>query len=169
MHVFKSTCMPIGFRSCQQDFDLCSKVLHAELLQSSKCCCAGRIWPAQSSQQTNGTQHALGFYNDSQQALHLFFQEHSKHHADELANTCVLLICDAISKSLLLWDSASGLLHYQQDFGLLQEGSTVRLQCKFLAKLVQQTELPMQAVYDAACVNVSAMDMQPDAIRQWLQ
>ncbi len=104
--------------------------------------------------------------------MHWFFQEYSKEHADDLANTCVLLICDAIANSILVWNPDTGSLNAQQShhaFDTVQEASTLRLQCKFLARLLHQSELPMQAVYDAVCANVCEVNMQPDSIKDWLQ
>ncbi len=104
--------------------------------------------------------------------MHCFFQEYSKEHADDLANTCVLLICDAIANSILVWNSDTGSLHAQQShhaFDTVQEASTARLQCKFIARLLQQSELPMQAVYDGVCANVCEVNMQPESIKDWLQ
>ena len=104
--------------------------------------------------------------------MHCFFQEYSKGHADDLANTCVLLICDAIANSILVWNPDTSSLYAQQSnhaFDTVQEASTLRLQCKFVARLLHQSELPMQAVYDAVCANVCEVNMQPESIKDWLQ
>jgi hypothetical protein len=114
----------------------------------------------------------LNQQDDSQQAMHCFFQEHCKEHADDLANTCVLLICDAMATSTLVWNTDTGSLNAQQShhaFDPVQEASTLRLQCKFLARLLHQSDLPMQAVYDAVCANVCEVNMQPDTIKDWVQ
>ncbi|DBA87447.1 TPA: hypothetical protein ACH3X1_004486 [Trebouxia sp. C0004] len=128
--------------------------------------------PGLSNHPTSSVQQALGQQDDNQQAMHCFFQEYSKEHADDLANTCVLLICDAIANSILVWNTDTGSLNAQQShhsFDTVQEASTLRLHCKFLARLLHQSELPMQAVYDAVCANVCEVNMQPDTIKHWLQ
>lgn len=130
----------------------------------------GASFPAHSTHVQGTSQPALNQQEDSQQALHLFFQEYSKCHADDLANTCVLLICDAIAHSTLVCDTTTGsLLPNQTHRGLdtAQEASTLCLQVRFLAKLLQQSELPMQAVYDAVCANVTAVSLAPGAVEQW--
>ena len=104
--------------------------------------------------------------------MHCFFQEYSKEHADDLANTCVLLVCDAIANNVLVCNPDTGSLNAQQShhaFDTVQEASTLRLRCKFLARLLHQSELPMQAVYDGVCANVCELKMQPDTIKDWLQ
>ena len=62
--------------------------------------------------------------------MHYFFQKYSKGHADDLANTCVLLICDGLANSVLVWVNDTGSLHAQQShhaFDTVQEASTLRL------------------------------------------
>ncbi|DBA71513.1 TPA: hypothetical protein ACH3X2_011300 [Trebouxia sp. C0005] len=128
--------------------------------------------PGHRINRTSNTQQALGQQDDNQQAMHCFFQEYSKEHADDLANTCVLLICDAIANSILVWNPDTGSLNTRQShhaFDTVQEASTLRLQCKFLARLLHQSAVPMQAVYDSVCANASDVMMQPDIVKDWLQ
>lgn len=132
----------------------------------------GVSFPAHFTHVQGTSQPAVSQQEDSQRALHLFFQEYSKDHADDLANTCVLLICDAIAHSTLVCDTTTGSLlpnqtHHRLDTA--QEASTLCLQVRFLAKLLQQSELPVQAVYDAVCANVTAVSMAPGAVEQWFQ
>lgn len=134
-----------------------------------KHCSAVTVLHTQSGQQTPSNHPASGQQADTQQALHMFFQEYSKTCADELANTCVLLICDAIANSILCWDNTTTSLLAQETYNSVREASTVRLQCKFLAKLIQQSDLPLQAVYDAVCANIPDTDMHTIAVEQWLQ
>ncbi|KAA6426781.1 MAG: hypothetical protein FRX49_03106 [Trebouxia sp. A1-2] len=49
---------------------------------------AGTTVPGHRINRTSNTQQALGQQDDNQQAMHCFFQEYSKEHADDLANTC---------------------------------------------------------------------------------
>ena len=116
-----------------------------------------------------GNQHISCEQDDSKQALHLFFQEYCRQHADELANACVLLICDAISDSTLVLDPGTGAMQAQQTFHGAQEAAILNLRCKFLTGLIQQSELPIQAIYEAVCANNSANIMDPKAVKQWLQ
>lgn len=144
-----------------------------------------RAWPAGISA---GRQHPVqgvtaGSHEDrqtsssqdcTQQALHIFFQQYSKEHADELANTCVLLICDALTDGVLCWDPVACVLqadpgHWRCEGDAVQEAQAVHLQCGFLAQLVCQSRVPMQAVYDAVCANIPALSIKVDAVKDWLQ
>lgn len=127
---------------------------------------------------TAGNQQASSCQEDLQQALHIFFQQYSKEHADELANTCVLLVCDALAGGSLCWDPAACVLHaecghwqmqMQRSGDAFQEAQAVHLQCRFLARLVCQGHVPMQAVYDAVCANSPGLGMTADGVKNWLQ
>ena len=126
---------------------------------------------------TAGNQQASSCQEDTQQALHIFFQQYSKEHADELANTCVLLVCDALADGILCWDSAacvlraeSGHRQVQRSSDAFQKAQDVHLQCKFLARLVCRVHFPMQAVYDAVCANSpESLGSTADAVKEWLQ
>ena len=125
---------------------------------------------------TVGRQQASSCQEDTQQALHIFFNQYSKEHADELANSCVLLVCEALAGGILCWDPAACVLHagcgdrqMQGSNDAFQEAQTVHLQCKFLARLVCQSQVPMQAVYDAVCANNPGLGMTADAVKDWLQ
>ena len=125
---------------------------------------------------TAGSQQARSRQEGTQQALHIFFQEYSKDHPDELANTCVLLICGALADGILCWALAAGVLHADSGHWQIQcsnhaaeQAQAVHLQCKFLVRLVCQSHLPLQAVYDAVCANSPALHMTEDAVKDWLQ
>lgn len=127
---------------------------------------------------TAGNPPASSCQEDTQQALHIFFQQYSKQHVDELANTCVLLVCDALADGILCWDPAAGVLCTETGHSMAnmdwsgdacQQAQAVHLQCKFLARLVCQGHVPMQAVYDAVCANSPALGMTADAVKDWLQ
>lgn len=125
---------------------------------------------------TAGSHQASNRQDDTQQVLRVFFQQYSKGHADELANTCVLLICDALADGVLCWDPAACVLqadpgHWrmQCERDTIEEAQAVHLQCRFLVHLVCQSHVPMQAVYDAVCANNPALRMDVDAVKDWLQ
>ena len=132
--------------------------------------------PQSSQSFAAGNQQASTCQQDTQQALHIFFQQYSKEHADELANTCVLLACDALADGTLCWDPAACVLHaelghiqMQRSDDAFQEAQAVHLQCKFLAQLVCQGHVPMQAVYDAVCANSPGLGITADGVKNWLQ
>ena len=157
---------------CWASDDFSLAVLEVAHTIDLSCNGTGAPFPAHATHVQGTSQPAASQQDDSQQALHFFFQEYSKCHADDLANTCVLLICDAIAHSTLVCDTTTGSLlpnqtHHSLDTA--QEASTLCLQVRFLAKLLQQSELPMQAVYDAVCANVSAVNITPDAVEEWFQ
>lgn len=125
---------------------------------------------------TAGSYQTSNCQDDTQQVLHVFFQQYSKEHADELANTCVLLICDALADGVLRWDPVACVLqadpgHWQMqcEGNAIQEAQAVHLQCRFLVQLVCQSHVPMQAVYDAVCANNPVLRMEVDAVKDWLQ
>ena len=127
---------------------------------------AGAPALAQASQR--GTIQTL--LDDCQQALHLFFQQYSTQFADELANTCVLIICNATADATLEWKSTEGVLQPQNSSRTaVQNAATVHLQCKFFMKILQQCDFPMQAIYDAVCANIDDSTLLPGWVRQWLQ
>ena len=101
--------------------------------------------------------------------MHVFFQEYSKVYADELANTCVLLICDGLSAGSLHWDPSTDLLCAADGQMAVQEAQAVHLQCKFLMRLVLQSGLPTEAICDAVCANNLELGIAAEAIRNWLQ
>ena len=112
-----------------------------------------------------------GSHNDcTQQALHLFFEDYSTEHADELANTCVLLICEALRDAVLLWDPAAGTLRPEHNRGRLSINAVaVHLQCKFLLRLMRTSDLPIHAVCEAVCANNPGLDLSADAFEAWIQ
>ena len=133
---------------------------------------AGRPGMQQSSHGfTAGNQQYSSCLEDTQQALHIFFQQYSKEHADELANTCVMLMCDALANGVLCWDPAACVLHAESGRmgDAFQEAQALHLQCKFLMRLVCQGHVPMQAVHDAVCANSPGLGMTADAVKDWLQ
>lgn len=102
---------------------------------------------------------------DTQQALHLFFQRYATDHADELANTCVLLICEGIASGVIGWhDQSKALLPGQQRHSAV----ALHMQCKFVMKLLEQSDLPAKAVHEAVCANTVHLSMPADAIARWL-
>lgn len=116
-------------------------------------------------------QQASSCHEDTQQALHIFFQLYSKEHADELANTCVMLVCEALAGGVLCWDPAACVLHAEsgQMGDAFQEAQALHLQCTFLMQLACQGHVPMQAVHDAVCANSPGLSMTADAVKDWLQ
>ncbi len=125
---------------------------------------------------TTGSHQVSNPPTDTQQALEIFFQQYSREHADELANTCVLLICDALAEGVLCWDPVacvlqadSGHWRMRREGEALQDAEAVHLQCRFLAQLVRQSHVPMEAVYDAVCANIPALHLKVEAVKAWLQ
>ena len=103
---------------------------------------------------------------DSQQALHLFFQQYSVGHADELANSCVLLMCEGMAHGVLQYDAQTKCLCSGWQGG---EAQALHLRCKFLLKLLEQTELPTEAIHEAVCANNLHLAMSASAVAAWLQ
>ena len=116
-----------------------------------------------------GNQQATSPEDNTQQAMHIFFQKYSKDHTDELANTCVLLICNGLSAGSLCWDQSTGVLCAADGHMAVQQAQAVHLQCKFLICLFRQSNLPTEAVCDAVCANNLRLGIQPEAVRNWLQ
>ena len=108
---------------------------------------------------------SIGASAGCQQALHLFFQQYSDGHADDLANTCVLLICEGIASRTLIWQPLSQVLSASH---FCYQGQAIHMQCKFVLKLLDQTDLPAQAVHEAVCANNVQLGMPADAVARWL-
>lgn len=102
---------------------------------------------------------------DTQQALHLFFHQYASGHADELANTCVLLVCEGIASGMLAWQPLSeALVPGQQQ----HKAQALKTQCTFLMKLLEQSDLPATAVHEAVCANSMQLRMPSHAVATWL-
>ena len=69
-------------------------------------------------------------------------------------------------------DSGEGQMvmeHVKWSGDAFEQARAVHLQCKFLARLVCQGHVPMQAMYDAVCANSPALGMTADAVKHYLQ
>lgn len=74
-------------------------------------------------------------------------------------------MCEGIALGLLMWQPLSERLVSGQQQG---KASALRMQCKFLMKLLGQSDLPAQAVHEAVCANNMQLSISPNAVADWL-
>ena len=88
-----------------------------------------------------------------------FFQSYPLRHAEQLANTCVYIICKAAHAQVLMYEPG-------HEMSIKGDAVGLRASVAFLLRILQEADLPEDAIWLAVCANLEDTwsELQPSQV-----